>query len=194
MLEPLVFSVPGEPVGKGRPRFRIVTPRGDDGRPDYSAQFVTVYTDKETENYEKAIGWRARGALRGRPPMETPVHVAVVIRSTPPQSWPQWKQQAALQGMIAPTTKPDADNVIKAVLDGLNTVAWTDDVLAVQGAWRKEYHRHEELVVKVTPLEKSTSRITRRDQLVALGRDLLALLRPLPKPERTEANQGEKPF
>jgi Holliday junction resolvase RusA-like endonuclease len=197
-VEPLLFTVPGEPVGKGRPRFRIVTPKGEKGRPAYDKQFVHVYTDSETVNYEKAIAWRAKHAMRGREPFDCPVHVAVVIRVTPAASWSAWKHNAAMQGLIVPTSKPDADNVVKVVLDALNTVAWTDDVMAVSGAWRKEYAAKEGLLIKVTPIDKASSRITRKDQLVALGRDLLALVLPLPKPEAPPAppatSIADKPF
>jgi Holliday junction resolvase RusA-like endonuclease len=38
-----------------------------------------------------------------------------------------------------PTTKPDADNVVKAVFDGLNGVAFRDDVQVVDLRVRKRY-------------------------------------------------------
>ena len=34
---------------------------------------------------------------------------------------------AALNGELKPTTKPDADNILKAILDALNEVAYDDD-------------------------------------------------------------------
>lgn len=39
-----------------------------------------------------------------------------------------------------PTVKPDIDNLIKSVLDGLNKVAWKDDAQVVELTARKEYY------------------------------------------------------
>jgi Holliday junction resolvase RusA-like endonuclease len=52
-----------------------------------------------------------------------------------PASGSKKKQRAALAGEIFPTTKPDKDNVIKAVYDGCNGVLWRDDVQVV-GGWQ----------------------------------------------------------
>ena len=69
-----------------------------------------------------------------------------------PQSWSQKKQRMALAGEIFPTTKPDADNIVKAIGDACNGVVWRDDVQAVDGAWRKRYAAVPGVVVTVTPL------------------------------------------
>jgi Holliday junction resolvase RusA-like endonuclease len=38
-----------------------------------------------------------------------------------------------------PSCKPDADNVIKLVLDSLNKLAYTDDSHVTEGSWAKRY-------------------------------------------------------
>lgn len=40
---------------------------------------------------------------------------------------------------MLPTKKPDADNVLKAVFDGMNGVVWVDDVQACGVVLRKRY-------------------------------------------------------
>jgi Holliday junction resolvase RusA-like endonuclease len=45
----------------------------------------------------------------------------------------------ALGGEVLPTAKPDADNVVKAIFDGLNGVLWRDDVQVVDLRVRKRY-------------------------------------------------------
>ena len=63
--------------------------------------------------------------------LEGPVVVGLTIRCQVPASWSQTKRRQALAGEIRPTTKPDIDNVLKAVLDGCNGVLWRDDVQVV---------------------------------------------------------------
>ena len=43
-----------------------------------------------------------------------------------PKSWPKARREAARVGDVLPK-KPDIDNVIKIVLDGLNGAAFVDD-------------------------------------------------------------------
>ena len=59
--------------------------------------------------------------------MSAPASVEVRAYFPVPKTWPKWKKAAAHFGMICPTRKPDADNVLKAVLDGLNGVVYKDD-------------------------------------------------------------------
>lgn len=157
-MEPLVITIPGEPVGKGRARHRHVKTK--DGR-----EFDMAFTPAKTRQYEGIVRTCGELAMRGRAPLGQPLHVAVVIRVRPPTSWPDWKRAAALAGGIVPDTKPDTDNVKKAVYDGLNGVVWADDCQVCDGAWRKVYHEKPGVLLKITPLAKASSRITRRDQL-----------------------------
>ena len=56
-----------------------------------------------------------------------------------PQSLSKAKRNDAINGNIRPTTKPDCDNVIKAVLDALNGVAYYDDKQVVSVSCNKYY-------------------------------------------------------
>ena len=71
-----------------------------------------------------------------------------------PTSWSGKKQRQALAGEVMPTSKPDADNVVKAVFDGLNGVLWRDDVLVVDLRVRKRYSATPCVRVEVWPLEE----------------------------------------
>lgn len=42
------------------------------------------------------------------------------------------KKTAMLSGELLPTKKPDIDNIVKAVLDALNEVAYRDDTQVVE--------------------------------------------------------------
>ena len=55
------------------------------------------------------------------------VHVNIHAMFPIPKSFSKAKREKAIAWEIAPQTKPDLDNVVKAVLDGLNGVAYADD-------------------------------------------------------------------
>ena len=56
-----------------------------------------------------------------------------------PKSASKNKRQAMLLGEIRPTKKPDADNILKAVADALNGVAYKDDACVVKMDVEKFY-------------------------------------------------------
>ena len=135
------FTVPGAPIGKGRPRVAVRN------------GFASMYTPAKTANYEGLVSHAAQVAMAGRPLIEGPVVLDLLIRCAVPASWSLKKQRAALAGQIFPATKPDADNIVKAIGDACNGVVWRDDVQAVDGAWRKRYAEVPGVVVTVTPLD-----------------------------------------
>src|SRR5690606_17037782 len=113
--------IPGQPQGKARARSRIIKSKRT------GQQFVSHYTPADTRRNELTIRTLAVAAMRGRPPMPGPVRLELLIAFEVPKSWPKWKTEMALAGQIAPTVKPDSDNVEKSVKDALNGVAWVDD-------------------------------------------------------------------
>jgi len=82
-----------------------------------------VYTPKRTRGFEKLV---ARSCLIQKP-VTYPIKVFVSIMETPPKTWPVEKRQLALAGLIVPT-RGDLDNQLKAITDGLNGLAYVDDV------------------------------------------------------------------
>lgn len=123
----ITFTVPGAPQGKGRPRVGSI---GGHAR---------MFTPAKTVAYEGLIAHAAQVAMDGRPMLQGPVGCSVFIDAPVPASWSQKKQRQALAGEVLPTTKPDTDNVVKAIFDGLNGVLWRDDVLVVDLRVRKRY-------------------------------------------------------
>jgi len=119
------FVVEGPVVGKGRPRFTR------SGR---------VYTPAKTKEYETLISERAALAMSaaGLEPARGPVTMRITALFDIPKSWPQWKKDLAAAGRIGPA-KPDIDNVAKAALDGLNGVAYIDDVQVNELTVHKRY-------------------------------------------------------
>lgn len=105
------FTVPGVPQGKGRPR---VTARGG---------FARVYTPSKTVAYEGLIAIAGREAMEAASPYAGPVCVEATAVFAIPASWSK-RRKAEAQWH---TSKPDGDNIVKALGDGLNGVAWRDD-------------------------------------------------------------------
>ncbi|MFX8637221.1 RusA family crossover junction endodeoxyribonuclease, partial [Acinetobacter baumannii] len=50
------------------------------------------------------------------------------------------------------TSRPDGDNVLKAVGDGLNAVLWRDDAQIAEASIRKIYSETPGLEIEVHPL------------------------------------------
>ena len=135
------FTVPGQPVGKGRPRaFRM-------------GKGVRMFTPEKTVSYESLVATAAHGAMRGHPPVEGAVAVDLDIRLMVPMSWSAKKRAQALEGQIHPTKKPDADNVTKAIFDAMNGIVWGDDVQVVRLSLRKRYGATPGVTVAVRGVE-----------------------------------------
>ena len=128
----LTFEVPGEPRGKGRPRFT------KDGH---------AYTDSETRAYEKKIIAYYRQAQGG---FRWPDNAYVAVEVYPiPKSATKASRAAIQEGKILPRRKPDIDNVLKVVLDSLNGIAYKDDAQVVMVAGRKIYGNEPKLIIEM---------------------------------------------
>lgn len=145
------ITIPGTPQGKGRAR----SARLPNGK-------TIHYTPEKTRTYEGIIASLAMEAMGGKPPLEGPVGLTLVIKMPIPQSWPAWKREMAIAQRIAPTTKPDADNVEKAVKDGLNGIAWRDDCQVVSVVKDKIYGVVPGVVVIFYPKPRLPAQITKR--------------------------------
>jgi Holliday junction resolvase RusA-like endonuclease len=128
-----IFSldIPGSVRGKGRPRFRVI---GKGKR-----QFVSTYTDAETRKYEERLRLIASERMGITEPFDCPLSVKIEAFTDIPSSWSGKKRIAANAGDIMPVSKPDLDNICKAVLDSFNEVVWTDDSRVVAMTLIKRY-------------------------------------------------------
>jgi len=111
----VTFKVDANPVGKQRARY---AKRGN---------FVQTYTPDKTRNYESLIKEAARKAMGSTELLETPVTVAIYITVKTSSSFSKKTRQEAINGLIKPTKKPDADNIAKCFLDAMNGVVYKDD-------------------------------------------------------------------
>ena len=106
------LTIPGEPVPQARPR---LTKRG------------TAFTPKKSSQYKERVRLFASAQMIGKTPLEGPLCLSVrVYRSVPKSRSKKWRTEAKT-GKERPSQKPDLDNYIKAVQDGLNGIVWQDD-------------------------------------------------------------------
>lgn len=126
-MKEIEFVVYGRPKGKGRPRFTM------DGH---------AYTPQTTKQYEKEIRQAFREA-GGTSFGTVPVAVDVVAYYPIPKSARKADKEAMEAGLRVPMVKPDIDNVLKAVLDGIqgDDGAFHDDVQVVSVKATKRYDR-----------------------------------------------------
>lgn len=162
-MRPICFVVPGEPQGKGRPRVGRVGAR------------VRMFTPTKTAAYEGLVAHAAQAAMAGRVLLHGACSIELDVVCTVPASWSNRRQADALHGLIRPTKKPDADNVLKAICDGLNGVVWVDDTQAVDVVLRKRYGPTPGVRVSVSALadcvlNESEAKRQRGDQKEAEAR------------------------
>jgi Holliday junction resolvase RusA-like endonuclease len=122
----VTFTVDGDPVPKGRPRFAR---RG---------QFVQTYTDAKTIDYETQVAMRARHAIGSTKPLEGALSVFLYLRYTVPASYSKKRKEACLRGVEYPK-RIDIDNVYKSVTDAMNGIVYLDDSQIVEAHIKKVY-------------------------------------------------------
>ena len=133
MSRKIEFFVPGAPVGKGRPR---AARRGAG---------VVMFTPEKTAGYEALVAATAAAALAGAMRIGTsqlldgPLAAMLEMQFPVPSSWSKAKRARALAGVEWHTSKPDADNVAKAILDACNGVVFRDDSQIVMLTATKEF-------------------------------------------------------
>lgn len=99
-----------------------------------------AFTDSKTAMYENLVRMAAVEAMGEAEPFDCAIEVHIRARFTPPASVSKKHRIAMIAGDMPPIkSRVDIDNICKAVMDGLNKVAFRDDVLIVQLTARKLY-------------------------------------------------------
>jgi Holliday junction resolvase RusA-like endonuclease len=109
----ICFTVPGVPVAQPRQRVRVAKIKG---------KFLAMnYTPKAdpVNSFKAACKIAAQAAYSG-PPLDCPLSVRLEF------VFPRLKATKG-QGRTSKTTKPDADNLAKSIMDSLNGQLWRDD-------------------------------------------------------------------
>lgn len=142
-MTPIVFFARGEP--KGQPRPRAFARNG----------IVRVYDPGTAEGWKSQIAMAAKPHIPEEPMLGTFSVAIHAVFSRP-------KAHRRANGQVKPTapcyhvTKPDCDNVAKAVLDALTTVGmWRDDRQVARLTVDKVYGDEPGAIISITNIREA---------------------------------------
>ena len=122
----LEFTIDGDVQAQQRPRF------------SRQGGFVKTYDPPESAKYKKYVAQVAEqyklDELIGSA-MKVTIDVYIRI----PKSYTKKKRLQIENGELLHIKKPDIDNILKSLTDGITSVLWTDDNLIVELIGRKHY-------------------------------------------------------
>ena len=122
------FMVPGEPQGKGRPRFVRATGR--------------TYTPADTLYYEDRIAKIAALVFDDRElPIAADVPIWLDVAAVFSRPGRLYRRKDSIERVWAPRARVDADNIIKTIGDALQRILFKDDRQVVRATVSKEYGR-----------------------------------------------------
>lgn len=153
-MDEIRFTVPGEPVGKGRHRSVTRKRRDASGK---MTTYVAHITPEKTEEYELRVKSATRLAVAEYEAILGPVMLELKIYVGIAASWPKKKRQMALDGDMYPTKKPDSSNILKAIEDAMNEVAYGDDAQITDHHIKRRFSETPRVEIILTPLSKAGS-------------------------------------
>lgn len=131
------FNVFGLPKGKARPR---VTKTGH------------AYTPAATVAWENTIRLQAIHAMRGIDMLDGNLIVRMTFFFQPPKSYAKKRRELLIAEGRPMPHKPDIDNLVKAVLDACNGIAYKDDAAVVEIDAKKRYGQDDGVQVTIERL------------------------------------------
>lgn len=138
----MFFTVPGPPQGKARAR--TVRNKNTGKTVSFTPDNTVLYENLIKTCYMNAGG----GILNNKEPVKLLVDAYYPI----PQSASKKTKEKMLSGDLRPTKKPDADNVLKAVNDALNGLAYADDSQVCEENIVKIYSKNPRLDIIIEAL------------------------------------------
>lgn len=130
------IDLPGDPFAKQRPRAAR------------KGRFITIYTPRETKNYEAKVE-RAYRNIYGNTKLTGDLTVDIEGIFSIPKSVSKEKAKAMANGTYPHTKKPDCDNMAKICLDALNGVAYHDDAQITNLNVSKHYGNDAKIKVTI---------------------------------------------
>jgi len=140
MKQTITFTVYGEPVAQGRPRFST------------QGGFARAYDPKKSKDFKQYVKLAASDH-RPQSLLDGPLALEVKVFKSSLKSFSQKKKKAAEVGELRPLTKPDVDNFVKGIKDALKSIIWKDDSQVVDlhvSKWYSENPRVEVTVSEVS--------------------------------------------
>jgi Holliday junction resolvase RusA-like endonuclease len=134
----IMFTVPGEPKGKGRPKFSMRCGRVNARTPDPTV----IYENLIRTEYIRQCGAQK---FQNDDMLKLEINAYFQI----PKGASKERKAAMESCEIRPTKKPDADNIMKVVADSLNCIAYHDDAQIVDARIYKYYSRNPRIEVSI---------------------------------------------
>lgn len=131
------FNVYGLPKGKARPR---VTKTGH------------AYTPAATVAWENTIRLQVTHAMRGVELPDGNLIVRMTFFFQPPKNYAKKRRELLIAEGRPMPHKPDIDNLVKAVLDACNCIAYKDDAAVVEIDAKKRYGQDDGVQVTIERL------------------------------------------
>lgn len=142
-MNQVVFTVLGEPSGKGRPRFSGYT--GANGK-----TYARAYTPKKTVMYENLVKLEyEKQCGEFRFPDGAMLDMRIMAYYGIANSKSKKMKEKMRAGIVRPTKKPDMDNCLKVIADSLNNIAYRDDTQIVDCQVRKFFSDEPRVVIKI---------------------------------------------
>ena len=150
LVADLVFSVPGEPCGQGRPLFS-------------TKNNITRAIDRpKSRNYKAFVKEIAAGAIKkcGWMYTELPIYVEICAFMAVPSSYSKKRKNECYTWQEHPCKKPDIDNIFKIITDALSGIAYKDDKQITDVHMFKRYVSSPtdgpsvRITVRLAPMEK----------------------------------------
>lgn len=131
------FEIPGEVIGKARPRMNTRTGK--------------AYTPTKTKNYEFLVKQWFRFTYPNFEMIDNDksIKIKIVAYFDIPKSTSKKKAALMLENIIRPTKKPDIDNITKVILDALNKFAYHDDTQVVEMTVEKYYAKEPKVYIEI---------------------------------------------
>lgn len=130
------LTIEGEPVPKGRPRFSVVNGH------------VNARTPAKTRRYEDIVRQTAITQWgRVLLPKTTAIWVEITAYREVPASWSKRKHADVWAGRAHPISRPDLDNLVKSITDGLSGAIYADDSSIVETHARKVFGKRSRVEV-----------------------------------------------
>lgn len=135
-----MITVYGKPQGKGRPRYTV---RGG---------HAVAYTPESTRAYEAQIrqAWQEQD---GRDFGPAALALIVTAYYPVPSRARKAEREAMLSGQVPVRDKPDLDNVVKAVMDALNSTAYEDDKQITHINAARTYSEDPRIEIDLIPIK-----------------------------------------
>ena len=132
------FVIPTHPTGKGRPRL---------------CSSGSVFTPSRTKYYENFIKGCYIEQCGDVSFGDKSIVLYIKAYSEPLSKFKKEERKNALLNLIKPTSKPDVDNILKAILDALNEVAYNDDRYIYKIVVERYYSDEPRTEVEITDEE-----------------------------------------